>query len=166
MSGDFEHLSVEDILAIHEFIVESSDETEPGISSRGDIEYALDHVRAGQFGRGPETLHEKAFQIMRLLVANHPFVDGNKRTALAATVAFYALNDIRFDYDRQIKSVLKRLGTDESEVDATALITYLDEHTDPLEAEYADTYRLWLSLVDTEPSDPEQNDYDDTAQNE
>nr|WP_303648833.1 Fic family protein [Haloarchaeobius litoreus] len=29
---------------------------------------------------------------MRLIAANHPFVDGNKRTALMSTRIFYALN--------------------------------------------------------------------------
>ncbi len=29
-----------------------------------------------------ESLHEKAFQLLRLIAANYSFVDGNKRTAL------------------------------------------------------------------------------------
>nr|WP_245756856.1 Fic family protein [Halogranum rubrum] len=32
---------------------------------------------------------------MRLLVADHPFVDGNKRTALDTTATFYMLTGIR-----------------------------------------------------------------------
>ncbi|WP_336001311.1 type II toxin-antitoxin system death-on-curing family toxin [Halorientalis halophila] len=162
MDEDFEYLSVEDVLAVHEFIVESNGETEAGVASRGDVEYALEHVRAGQFGQGPETIHEKGYQLMRLLVANHPFVDGNKRTALASTVVLYALNGIQFDYDRRIKSFLKRLGTDESDVDSTDVIDYLDEHTAPLEAEYADTYRLWLSVIETDTEQSGRNGYDDT----
>ena len=54
---------------------------------------------------------------MRLIAANHPFVDGNKRTALMSTRIFYALNGCRFDYDREVKGILKALATDEGAVD-------------------------------------------------
>lgn len=153
MTGDeLEYLSVEDVLAIHEVIVESSTETEPGVTSRGNIEYALEHVQSGLIAGRSETLEEKAYQLLRLLVANHPFVDGNKRTALASAVTFYALNGYEFDYDREIKTFLKRLATDESAVDRSELVAYLDDHTAPLEPEFADTYELWLSVADSERS--------------
>ena len=38
------------------------------------------------------TLHDKAAALMHSLISNHPFLDGNKRTALAAVVVFYRLN--------------------------------------------------------------------------
>ena len=46
---DLEYLTVEDILTIHDVIVETSDETEPGVSSRGDVEYVVDfhHLTLG-----------------------------------------------------------------------------------------------------------------------
>ena len=37
---------------------------------------------------------------------NHSFVDGNKRTALVSTVAFYALNEYSLDYGNEIRSLL------------------------------------------------------------
>jgi len=40
------------------------------------------YTEEGRFGSSPETIHEKACNLLRLLVANHPFVDTNKRTAL------------------------------------------------------------------------------------
>ena len=49
-SDSVNYLSTGDILAIHELIVESNEDTEPGISSRGDIEYAVEHVCEGHFG--------------------------------------------------------------------------------------------------------------------
>lgn len=92
-----EYLTSEDVLAIHEVIVESNADTEPGVSSRGDVEYVIEFVREGHFDQVPETIHEKAFQLLRLLVSNHPLVDGNKRTALASTTVFYALNGYSFE---------------------------------------------------------------------
>ena len=43
------------------------------------------------------SIHEKAAALMHSLIRNHPFVDGNKRTAVVATFTFYLLNgwDIR-----------------------------------------------------------------------
>lgn len=165
MSGpedEFEYLGVDDILTIHEVIVETNDETEPGVSTPGDIEYAIDYVREGHFDQVPETIHEKAFQLMRLLVANHPFVDGNKRTALASVVAFYALNSYDLNYGSEIKDILKRLATDEADVREKGVLDYLDETTTSLPDEYDATYRLWLERIDSDSSESipdEQNGY-------
>jgi death-on-curing family protein len=83
------YLSAEDIRDIHELIVESNAETPAGVASPGDIEYTVGHIREGHFGQVPESLHEKAFQLLRLIAANYQFVDGNKRTALMSTRIFY-----------------------------------------------------------------------------
>lgn len=171
------YLSVDDVLAIHELIVESNEDTEPGISSRGDVEYVVEHVREGHFRRGPESLHAKAYQLLRLLVSNHPFVDGNKRTALMSVRIFYALNGLEFDYDREIKAILKDLATDEAEVPAETARSYLREHTKPLAPEYAATIELWFSRIETLPRDAdieppgsesrdEPNDYDGDSRSE
>src|SRR6266545_2124953 len=45
------------------------------------------------------TIHEKAGALFHSLVRNHPFVDGNKRTAVVAVFAFYALNGFRLSAD-------------------------------------------------------------------
>nr|WP_238392258.1 type II toxin-antitoxin system death-on-curing family toxin [Halorussus amylolyticus] len=133
-------------------------------------------MQEGHFGQVPESLHEKAYQLLRLIAANHPFVDGNKRTALMSTRVFYALNGRRFDYNREIKEILKVLATDKGSVDEDDVIEYLRAHTEPL-AEYEATINLWLAriegteqlptehdTVDQEPNEP--NDYDDDAHSE
>ncbi|WP_338738957.1 type II toxin-antitoxin system death-on-curing family toxin [Haloplanus salilacus] len=141
------------------------------MASPGDIEYAVEHVQEGQFGQGPELLHEKAFQLLRLIAVNHPFVDDNKRTALISTPVFYALNGLRFDYDREIKEILKAFATDESSVDADNVLAYLRAHTEPLAPEYEAIINLWLARIegaeqlpadrDTgEQESHEPNDYD------
>lgn len=40
----------------------------------------------------PPDIHTKAAALMHSLARNHPFLDGNKRTALLAGVVFYGLN--------------------------------------------------------------------------
>jgi len=171
------YLSADDIRDIHELIVESNTDTAVGISSAGDIEYTVEHIQEGHFGQVPESLHAKAFQLLRLIAANHPFVDGNKRTALMSTRIFYALNGCRFDYDREIKEILKELATDEASVDDDGVIEYLRAHTEPLAPEYEATISLWLARIEgtdqvstenytgnQEPNEP--NDYDDEHHSE
>jgi death-on-curing protein len=92
VTGDVAYPSVDLILELHEQIVEEGDATEPGVRSAGAVESAVQYVSEGYFGEAPRSLHEKAVHLMRLLVADHPFVDGNKRTALRTVVVFYRRN--------------------------------------------------------------------------
>jgi len=175
-SDSIDYLSKEDILAIHELIVESNEDTEAGVSSPGDVDYTVDSIQQGHFGQTPESIHEKAYQILRLLAANHPFVDGNKRTALMSVRIFYALNQLDFEYDRSIKDVLKELATDEATVEKDSVIDYLQKNTEPLALEYVATINLWMSRIEeseqlpsslepdnNEPPDHEPNDYADST---
>lgn len=133
MGGSLWYPSVEDVLAIHDDIVSEYPETHSGVSNRGDIEFALDYIQEGSFDTVPETIHENAFHLLRLLVANHPFVDANKRTALNTTVVFYFLNGYRFEYDDEIRSILKQFGTDQMTVDETETVEYLRSHTEAVD---------------------------------
>lgn len=159
VGGELEYLTVEDILSLHETIVQVDDSTEPGVSSRGDIQYTVSTVREGHFGEGPETVHEIAAQYLRLLTANHPFVDGNKRTALVSTVAFYAVNGYSLDYGNEIRSLLKRLATDESSVPIGEIVEYLETNTAELSPEKQTKYDELLSLASRQT--PRRNDYTD-----
>jgi len=148
------YLSADDVLTIHELIVESNEDTEPGVSSRGDVEYAVEFVRGDHVDTADGSIHERAFQLLRLVTVNHPFVDGNKRTALMSVRVFYALNRLRFDYDPGIKSILKRLATDEAAVREERVLSYLRNHTESLATEYAATVELWVSRIETVDSIP------------
>lgn len=66
---------------------------------------SLEHVWFWVTGDVSVQVNSGLAQLLRLLVANYPFVDGNKRTALASAVAFYALNSYALDYDRELKGV-------------------------------------------------------------
>jgi len=124
VTGDLAYPSVELILDLHEQIVADGDTTEPGVRSEDAIAFALQYVSEGFFGEVPETCHGKAVHLMRLLVAVHPSVDGNKRTALRTVVVFYMLNGYTFDYGDEIRALLRRFATDEATVDADTAIIY------------------------------------------
>lgn len=64
----------------------------------GPAESALQAPFAGwgDFERYPE-IGEKAAILCSRLVRNHPFPDGNKRTAYLTMIEFLERNDLRFD---------------------------------------------------------------------
>lgn len=160
MTDSFWYPSVEDVLDIHEDIVTEYSDTSPGVQNRGDIEFVLAYVSEGSFASVPETIHEKAFHLLRLLVINHPFVDGNKRTALNTTTVFYLLNGRRFEYDDTIREILVNFGTDETAVDEDDVIEYLRTHTtevdlnEVVERWRGDLVEYGLDQLSDESSDP------------
>lgn len=137
MVGSIWYPAVDDVIAVHDDIVAEYPDTSPGVRNRGDVEFVLEYIENGVFGTAPETIHEKAFHLLRLLVANHPFVDGNKRTALNTTVVFYFLNGHTFDYDDEIRQILRRFGTDQATVDETEVVEYLRSNTDKVDLQRA-----------------------------
>jgi len=78
-------------------------------------------------------IHSNAYELLRLLVANHPFIDANKRTALNTVVVFYRLNGYAFNFDDGILDILRQFGIDESNVDREHVMTYLRERTEQLD---------------------------------
>lgn len=120
MSKNLIYPTSADIFSIHEDIVAESPQTNPGVRSPEVIESALTYISVGYFEQRPDSIHEKAAHRMRLLVAEHPFVDGNKRTALNTVVVFYDLNEFDFDYeDESIRAILKEFASDAGSVDMT-----------------------------------------------
>lgn len=68
----------------------------PEIRDVGLLESALARPRASAFGEAAyPTIHEKAAALLHSLARNHALVDGNKRLALTAAIAFYGMNGMR-----------------------------------------------------------------------
>ena len=66
------------------------------VRDHGLLESALARPQATVFGLDAyESLEEKAGALLHSLARNHALVDGNKRLALAATIAFLGLNGYR-----------------------------------------------------------------------
>ena len=72
-------------------------------------------------------LASKAAGLMESLVANHPFVDGNKRTAVAAALTFLDMNGIEVDADENEFYDLV-IGVAEGRVSKAAIAVFLDDH--------------------------------------
>jgi len=68
----------------------------PIVRDRGLLESSAHRPQATAFGEDAyPALEEKAAALMQSLAKNHPLVDGNKRLALAGTIAFLGVNGVR-----------------------------------------------------------------------
>jgi death-on-curing protein len=88
------YLTLGEVVALHRAILDVSGGA-PGIRHLGGLESALAQPRAS-FG-GAELHQSLAAKVAALgfsLALNHPFVDGNKRVAHAATEAMLMLNGL------------------------------------------------------------------------
>ena len=71
----------------------------PEIRDAGLLESALARPKASGFGEDAYVgIHEKAAALLHSVARNHALVDGNKRLALAAVIAFYGLNGLRLTF--------------------------------------------------------------------
>lgn len=78
-------LTAEDVLAIARIAVGG----DPGVRDLGLLDSACHRPSSTVFGEDAyPSLTLKAAALLHSLTANHPFVDGNKRTAWLATVVF------------------------------------------------------------------------------
>lgn len=69
---------------------------EPEVRDHGLLSSALARPAATAFGQDAyPTIHDKAAALLHSLARNHGLVDGNKRLALAGTIAFYGMNGLR-----------------------------------------------------------------------
>jgi len=88
--------TVERILRIHERVLEESG-GESGLMRRGSIEAAVVRARDGPFPREDGTLWVRAAFLLRGIAQDHPFVDGNKRTAYETAAVFLENNGVELD---------------------------------------------------------------------
>jgi death-on-curing protein len=90
-------LEIDEVLALHAEQIERYGGT-PGVRDTHLLASAIGTPHATFDG---ELLHpsivEQAAAYLFHLCQNHPFVDGNKRIALMATIAFLGLNDHRLE---------------------------------------------------------------------
>ena len=116
------YLTIEEVLRLHDRVIERTGGS-AGVRDRGALESAVAQPQMTFSGDDLyPTLPEKAAALGFSLAMNHPFVDGNKRTAHAAMEVFLILNgfEIRSAVDDQeammlslATGILKREGLTE-----------------------------------------------------
>ena len=120
-------LTLEEILAIHEDRVRKYGGSS-GVRDLGLLQSAIGTVTATF---GGEFLHHTIFEMAAAylfhICRNHPFLDGNKRTALACAIAFLGLNNkkIRAEEDALYDLVI---GVAEGRITKAEVAVFLQEN--------------------------------------
>jgi death on curing protein len=99
-----EFLDVDDVLEMHTDQIAEHGGSE-GVRDLGLLESAVAQF-GGEFLN--EDLFEMAAALHLSLVSNHPFMDGNKRTALLAALTFLDINGISIEYPSDILTSITR----------------------------------------------------------
>jgi len=113
-----DYLTVADILGMHVILVERYGGM-PGVRDMGGLESAVYRPQSGYYTDAVE----EACALLESLLINHPFVDGNKRTAFAACSVFLQINGhgMRADSDWLYAAIIRWLQLPPSERFSTML---------------------------------------------
>jgi len=122
------YLTLNEILVLHQHLIDQLGGN-TGVRDLSGLESALAQPRMS-FGGDDlyPTVVEKAAALGFSLIKNHPFVDGNKRTAHAAMETFLVLNgyEVSASVTDQEQIILHVAA---SQVDRTEFTAWLQAHT-------------------------------------
>ncbi len=116
--------TLEDVLSTHARLIERFGGA-VGLRDRGALEAPLARPRSGYY----RDIIEQAAALLESLWQNHPFLDGNKRTAITVTAAVLLVNGslVEFD-DDEAYQFLMRLA-EAGDFRLSRLDTWLRSHT-------------------------------------
>jgi death on curing protein len=123
------HLTLLEVLAIHDRMLADFGGAR-GVRDAGALESALFRPVTGYY----DDVIAQAAALMESLLINHPFVDGNKRTAFAAADIFLRLNGYRVVAPTDVahEAVVGALAPDVRGFDH--LDRWLRQHVEPLQS--------------------------------
>ncbi len=123
-----QYLSVEEILRLHFQIIEDFGGSH-GVRDEGRLKSVTDAPRQEVFGQEQySTVHEKAAVYLRNIIGDHPFSDGNKRTALTVCGIFLSRNGKSLIADPvDLENYTVRVATDHLNV--LDIAHWLERHT-------------------------------------
>lgn len=119
-----DYLTLPDVLAIHHVMIERYGGSH-GVRDMGAVEAAIFRPQSGYY---ENTLHEAA-ALMESLAINHPFIDGNKRVAFAATDIFLRNNGYRIIRESRDIHKTMMLWFDKGTFNVESIYTWLKENT-------------------------------------
>ncbi|HKU18013.1 MAG TPA: type II toxin-antitoxin system death-on-curing family toxin [Candidatus Saccharimonadales bacterium] len=122
-------LSLEQLLELHALVVEATGGS-MGLRDLGRLEAAVATQTQNVFDEELyPSIIDKAAAMIRGIIADHPFVDGNKRTAMLAGLSLLQINAIRFiAQPGEIEDFAVKVATDR--LDVPAICAWLHNHTE------------------------------------
>ncbi len=114
-------LTLEQLLKLHILVIERYGGS-AGVRDLGRLESAVAAQTQEVFGQELyKTVEQKAAVMMRNIIGDHPFVDGNKRTATLAALTLLESNGYRFIAKKgELENFAVKVATDNLDVDQIA----------------------------------------------
>ncbi len=122
------YLSTIHVLVIHDQMIKRFGGSQ-GIRDLGLVESAVGRPQATFDGNDLyKTIFEKGAALLQSLLKNHPFVDGNKRTALTAAGIFLKLNGYQLinNHEKEVDFALK---VDNERLTIEQIVKWLESHS-------------------------------------
>lgn len=122
------YLEIDEVMAIHEKVLAVSGGRE-GVLDFTLLHSAVERSRATFGGEDLyPTLFEKGAALIHSLIQNHPFGDGNKRTAFVSTARFFHINAYQLVFTQRSAIIfVKRIQ--DKKTDVAKIATWLKAHT-------------------------------------
>lgn len=121
-------LTLEQLLELHALVIYQTGGSS-GLRDIGRCEAAIATQTQAVFGEElyPYLIH-KAAALIRGIIGDHPFVDGNKRTAMLAGLTFLEINGVHFTAQKgQVEDFAVRVATEQ--LDVPAIASWLRQHS-------------------------------------
>lgn len=115
------HLTLEQLTALHLLVLNQSGGSH-GIRDKKRLESALAAYRQSVFGQDQySTIFDKAAVVCRNIIGDHPFVDGNKRTAMLASLTLLEINMTSYKFKTgEIENFAVKIAVDHLSVEQIA----------------------------------------------
>ena len=91
------YLTMDEVVLMHEILIRKFGGS-PGLRDRGALDRAIHRPQSSYY---PD-IQTEAAALFESLVTNHPFVDGNKKIAFAATDVFLRMNGYRLKTSSEV----------------------------------------------------------------
>jgi death on curing protein len=121
-----DYLTVVEVLAMHADQIERYGGTH-GVRDPGLLEAALFRPQTGYYA----DLIEEAAALWESMSQNRPFIDGNKRTAFAATYTFLGINGVRLTADAEETYDFVAGLYERNQFNFEHLVPWLRQHVEP-----------------------------------
>jgi death on curing protein len=123
-----DYLTLEDILRLHFQLIEDFGGLH-GVRDEGRLQSVVKAPRQRVFDEDQyKTVYEKAAVYLRNIIGDHPFVDGNKRTAITVCGIFLTRNKVRIAVEPKVlEDFTVSVATDH--LDIADIASWLKIHT-------------------------------------
>lgn len=123
------YLTPQQVLYIHTQVVKRTGGSQ-GVRDLSLVESAVFRSQASYGGEDLyPTIFLKAAALLQSLLMNHPFIDGNKRTALSSAGLFLLLNGYRLANSQQ-EEVDFAVSVDNKHLSIEVIASWLEKHSE------------------------------------